>query len=205
VIPEPPKADRRRTLLPWAALIAVTVIALTIAAAFTGDPEPVVAGGGDTVAAEGDAVPTQGSLTAGLATDEPALDFGVEGLDGSAFRLSDHLANDGRPVFLNLWASWCPPCREEMPAIDAVAANHPEIMFIGVAVEDDPVEAEKFGEEIGVDYLLAVDETGQVNAHYPALGLPSTFLISPEGRIVAKLFGGASEATFEEFLGFLDG
>lgn len=205
MIEERPTNDRRRKLMPWAIVVAVTIIALTLVAAFTGESAPVAAGDGDRVSGGGDPVSPQGSLRAGLATDEPALDFRIEVLDGSAFQLSDHLANDGRPVLLNLWASWCFPCREEMPAIDAVAANHPEVLFIGVAVDDDPIEAEKFAREVGVDYLLAIDETGQVSAHYPALGLPSTFLISAEGRIVAKLFGGASEATFEEFLGFVDG
>lgn len=184
-----PTPDRRRRLLPGAIGFAAVVIAIALVTVFAGDQEPA----------------TQGPLTAGLATDEPAPDFDADAFDGSVFRLSDHQASDGRPVLLNLWASWCFPCREEMPAIDAVAANHPEVFFLGVAVEDDPAEAEKFATEIGVSYLLAVDESGEVSGKYPALGLPASFLISPEGRVIAKLFGGANEATFEEFLGFVDG
>ena len=57
---------------------------------------------------------------------EPAPIFSVETQEGE-FSLSEHIATDGRPVFLNLWASWCFPCREEMPAIDRAAAAHPEV------------------------------------------------------------------------------
>lgn len=192
-----PKPTLRRRLFPWAIGFAVVMMAITIMAIFAAEPgpEPDVVGSPSV---------TQSPITAGLATDEPAPNFDADSFDGSVFRLSEHQAQDGRPVLLNLWASWCFPCREEMPAIDAVAANHPEVLFVGVAVEDDPVEAEKFANEIGVSYLLAIDESGQVSGKYPALGLPATFLISSEGRVIAKLFGGASEATFEEFLGYLD-
>lgn len=187
----------RRRFLPWALVIAVGIVLATIAAAILSGDDAAP------VAAEGTS-DTRGALTAGLATDEPAPDFDVDVFDGSTFRLSDHQQADGRPILLNLWASWCFPCREEMPALDAVAANHPEVLFIGVAVEDDPVEAEKFAEEIGVSYLLAIDESGEVSSKYPALGLPATFLISSDGRVIAKLFGGASEETFEDFLSYLD-
>ena len=195
--PTPQPAASRRRLLPWAVAVAAVVMGGSLALALLDGDTTVEPSANGTET-------TQGSLTAGLSTDEAAPDFDIDAFDGSTFRLSEHQANDGRPVLLNLWASWCFPCREEMPAIDAVAANHPEVLFIGVAVEDDPVEAERFAREIGVSYLLAVDESGEVSIKYPALGLPATFLISPQGRVVAKLFGGASEKTFEDFLRFLD-
>ena len=186
----------RRRLLPWAILVAIAVVGIAVVLAVSGDDEPPAAGEGTPT--------TTRSLTQGLATDEPAPDFDADGFDGPGFRLSEHFATDGRPVLLNLWASWCFPCREEMPALDAVAGRNPDVFFLGVAVEDDPVEAEKFAEEIGVSYLLTIDETDAVAEKYPALGLPATFLISPEGRVVGKLFGGATEETFEAFLGLLD-
>ncbi|MDH3729742.1 MAG: TlpA family protein disulfide reductase [Acidimicrobiia bacterium] len=197
--------DLRRRLLPWAIGFAVVVMSITILAILAAEPGPepegpLAAGTTDPPSS----VAVRPVPTIGFATDDPAPDFDVDAFDGSVFRLSDHQADDGRPILLNLWASWCFPCREEMPALDVVAANHPEVLFIGVAVEDDPAEAEKFAAEIGVSYLLAIDESGEVSGKYPALGLPATFLISPEGRVIAKLFGGASEASFEEFLGFLD-
>ena len=84
-------------------------------------------------------------------------------LDGGEFSLSEHLADDGRPLILNLWASWCIPCREEIPEIDRVAAEHPEVAFLGVAVEDQEPAARQFAEEVGVSFPLGFDDTGNVS------------------------------------------
>ncbi len=105
---------------------------------------------------------------------ETAPGFRVPTLDGSSFSLADHLAEDGSPVFLNLWASWCSPCRAEMPAIDAAAARHPDVKFVGVAVQDDFQAAARFAEEIGVSYTIGFDENYEVDSSYPTFGLPAT-------------------------------
>ncbi len=190
---------RRHRILPWALAAAAVVVGAAIWATTTG--------AGSDPNGESDRV-EQGPIEAAPVPEGPigAVDpffahpFEADLFDGTTFRLTEHLASDGRPVFLNLWASWCFPCREEMPAIDAVAARHPEVFFLGVAVEDDPAAAEDFAAEIGVDYTLGIDETGLVAQMYPALGLPATFLITPDQQVVGRLFGGASEQTFEEFL-----
>lgn len=129
------------------------------------------------------------------ASDEPseiAPIFAVESTEGG-FSLSDHLASDGRPVFLNLWASWCFPCREEMPAIDTSAADHPEVKFIGVSVQDSTQDAIAFGEEISVTYELGFDEDDAVNDAYNPLGLPASYIISADGIILEKIFGKVTE------------
>ena len=137
-------------------------------------------------------IPDLGSLP--TVTGDAAPDFSVDLLDGTSFRLSDHLKEDGRPVLLNLWASWCIPCREEMPALDAAAAERTDVYFLGVAVEDDPAAAEAFAEEVGVSYALAIDESERIGRRYPSIGLPATFLISTEGVIVRTVYGQLDEA-----------
>lgn len=107
--------------------------------------------------------------------------------------MSEHIANDGRPVFLNLWASWCFPCREEMPAIDAASMAHPEVEFVGVAVQDSEGDATEFADEIGVSYLLGFDGDGEVEDAYNPLGLPASYIISGEGVIVERIFGKVTE------------
>ena len=136
----------------------------------------------------------------GSPSGETAPDFSIELFDGTRFTLSDHLRDDGRPVVLNLWASWCAPCRAEMPALDAAAAANPGVLFIGIAVEDDPTAAEDFAEEIGVSYLLGVDEADRVSRRYPSPGLPATYFISSEGTLSQTVYGQVTEVQLETLL-----
>ncbi|MGI9528937.1 MAG: TlpA family protein disulfide reductase [Acidimicrobiia bacterium] len=129
----------------------------------------------------------------GVGDTEIAPIFSVPTTDGGEFSLSEHIADDGRPVFLNLWASWCFPCREEMPAIDAAAIAHPEVAFIGVAVQDSETDATEFAEEIGVSYVLGFDNDADVENTYNPLGLPASYIISGEGVIVERIFGKVTE------------
>lgn len=145
-------------------------------------------------------VPTLPAAGAQDTDGEQAADFTVGLFDGSLFSLSGHQQDDGRPVFLNLWASWCPPCREEMPAINQASLAHPEVLFIGVAVEDDPVAAEEFGQEIGVSYPLAVEESDFFIEEYGYFGLPAAYLISADGIIVSKIFGGVDEEDLNDLI-----
>ncbi len=130
------------------------------------------------------AEPTDPSATAELAPD-----FSVRLLDGTMFTLSEHLATDGRPVVLNFWASWCGPCRAEMPDFDVLAAEKPGLLVLGVAVQDSPENARDFAAEIGVSYPLAIDEAETVAAAYPFLGLPSTWFIGEDQTIRREVAG----------------
>lgn len=164
-------------------LVAVLIGLALVVAACSGSDEPATNG-----------LHTEDT---GATSNDLAPIFSVTTPDGE-FSLSDHLANDGRPVFLNLWASWCFPCREEMPAIDAAAAENPEIAFIGVAVQDTADDAQAFADEIGVTYLLGFDETGAVDREYKPLGLPASYIISSDGIIVERIFGRVTEADLAE-------
>ena len=183
---EPPRRRRGRLPLGGLTLLALVVVVGGVLLLNRGD----------------DPLPTVPELGSGFpsATGQPAADFSVELLDGTPFRLSDHLEDDGRPVVLNLWASWCAPCRAEMPALDATAAAHPEVFILGVAVEDDPVAAAEFGREIGVSYALAVDDGERVGRRYPSPGLPATFFISSDGSVVRTVFGEVNQAQMDRWL-----
>jgi thiol-disulfide isomerase/thioredoxin len=132
--------------------------------------------------------------------------FSVETADGGTFSLDDHLVTDGRPVFLNLWASWCFPCRSEMPAIDAAAKVHPEVAFVGVSVKDPSrADADDFLEEVGVTYTIGFDPDNDVDNKYRPLGLPASYIISSDGVILERIFGEVTEDSlaekFEKYFG----
>lgn len=128
-----------------------------------------------------------------------AADFTVMTLDGAGFTLSEHLADDGRPLFLNMWASWCPPCKAEMPDINSASQSHEDVKFVGVAVNDDPAAAADFATSTGIQYTIGFDD-GTVSQGYNVRGLPATFIISSEGVILEQIFGAVSAADIDDKL-----
>lgn len=117
--------------------------------------------------------------------------------DGQAWSLAEHLASDGRPVILNLWASWCAPCRFEIPELSAFADLHPEILVVGIAVQDTEAEARKLADDLQPRYLVGLDSSGSLLDRYSGFGLPMTFLIDSDGIVRSQLMGGVTLDTLE--------
>ena len=147
---------------------------------------------------------TEGPITVDRGSGDVAPDFELVSLKGDPLSLSDLR---GKTVVLNFWASWCVPCRWEMPFFEAMWREYEDqgIVFVGVAVSDMEEEAREFAEETGVTYPLALDTTGDVTKDYRVRSLPTTYVIDHEGREVRR-FGTANEAVLRIVLrGFLAG
>lgn len=110
--------------------------------------------------------------------------------DGSNGSLADY---KGKWMVLNFWATWCAPCRTEMPSLDRLQAAMPEIAVVPVATgRNDPERIEKFYAEAGVTSLpILRDPKSQLARPMGVLGLPVTVIVNPEGQEVARLIGGA--------------
>ncbi len=121
-----------------------------------------------------------------------APDFTVGLFDGTTFNLAEHLANDGRPVILNLWASWCPPCKAEMPDFDQFQAEQPQVLVLGISVADQEASARALVDELGVTYPLGFDAAETVAAAYPPIGMPATWFIGEDGTIRNQIVGQVS-------------
>ena len=134
-----------------------------------------------------------------LEIGEPAPGFALEGLDSGEVSLS---ALDGKVVVLNFWASWCGPCRLEMPDFQKAWEEHQEqgVVFVGIAVDDTASEASKFAEQVGVTYPLALDTTGDVARAYRIRAVPSTYFIDRDGRLATTLHGLANQGALRIFL-----
>ncbi|MEA1902105.1 MAG: TlpA disulfide reductase family protein [Actinomycetota bacterium] len=130
---------------------------------------------------------------------EMAPDFTVPIIGAGEFSLSEQLATEDKPIVLNLWASWCPPCRAETPEISAFAAAHPEVKVIGVAVEDTESAAAEFAAEFAPAYDLAFGDPA-FEAAYPRLGLPVTYVISADGKVANLLNGLVNQQILEDLV-----
>jgi thiol-disulfide isomerase/thioredoxin len=89
----------------------------------------------------------------------------------------------GKPVVLNFWATWCPPCRAEMPELDALSRDRSDIRVLAVDVQEDAAEVDRFRAALSLDLSIALDVDGQVWARYQSRGLPTTYLIDRNGTI----------------------
>ena len=104
----------------------------------------------------------------------------------------------GRPIVVNFWASWCVPCRKEMPALQAMHERFAgRVTIVGVDTNDARRDALRFAREVGVMYRLAFDPASSASARYGVVGLPSTVFIDASGTLVERRLGEMSSAEFE--------
>lgn len=119
----------------------------------------------------------------------PAPDIEFTAFDGRSQSIADLR---GTPVVLNFWASWCVPCRKEMPAFQQVSDElGGKVAFVGLASEDGEADARRFAEANSIHYSLGVAPDGLADS-MGVFGLPSTFLIDADGMIVEAHFGELS-------------
>lgn len=126
----------------------------------------------------------------------PAPDFTLDLLGGGEVKLSDLR---GKPVVVNLWASWCPPCRAEMPAIEKVFRDYMDLGLVVLGVnttnQDSEANAAAFVREFGLTFPIPLDRDGSVSVRYALRGLPTTFFIDRMGIIRSVVVGGPMSET----------
>jgi|FLYL01.1.fsa_nt_gi peroxiredoxin len=133
-------------------------------------------------------------LSVGAQEGSLAPDFLLESLDGGTLRLSDLR---GRPVVLNFWATWCKPCRLEMPRLVEAYERHRDqgLVVVGLNLQEGPAVIRPFAEDYGMDFPIVVDRDGDVGDAYRVggvgtdRGLPTTFFIDRDG-VIRSVFTG---------------
>ena len=112
----------------------------------------------------------------------------IQDLDGAPVEFAKY---QGKPIFLNIWATWCPPCVKEMPSISRLAANPKlkDVAFVCVSVDDTTDVVKRFLE--GKGWPMTVLSARGVPRVFETEGIPATFIIAPDGKIVASEVGSA--------------
>lgn len=120
----------------------------------------------------------------------PAPPFTLPDGEGGELSLADL---EGKVVVLNFWATWCPPCRKEMPSMQALwetlRGDSFELLAVNVGEDDDQVFAFRYSFEPPLEFPIVIDADSEVTGRYPVTGLPTTFVVDKQGRLVYRAVG----------------
>jgi thiol-disulfide isomerase/thioredoxin len=164
------EAMQRRMVCPMAAL--VTALALLLA-------------GKETLAKE-HLMEAMGMSTVNA---QRASDFTLSNVDGAHVSLQQY---QGKVIFLNFWATWCIPCREEMPALEKLHQTYQgqDLVVLAINLKESPDQVKAFFEKHVLSFPSLIDPNGAVFRAYSVTGMPTTYLVSRDGTILARGIGG---------------
>lgn len=124
--------------------------------------------------------------------------FTLRDLNGKGVKLEDHR---GKVVFLNFWATWCPPCREEMPSMEKLYIEFRDRDFTMLAIDlrEDTEKVRAFKERFELSFPILLDSDGSVGSRYGVRSIPTTYLINQEGYVIGAALGPRDWASRESF------
>jgi len=149
--------------------------------------------GGVVIATRGNAAPIAAATGA---TPAPPV-AGVDPVTGKNVSLADYA---GKPVVINIWASWCPPCHEEAPDLARFARAHPEVQLLGIDILDTKEGARDFYREFELPYPSVFDPQAEIALSFGLQGQPITYFLNERHEIVGRIIGGSDLAGFESAL-----
>jgi thiol-disulfide isomerase/thioredoxin len=198
--------DQPNTKLRMAAMAATFIALLAISVPFVwqhaAEAEPAAPAALQPVAshdAADAALDEDQNGVACMANAKPAnLDFTVKSLDGNEVELASF---KGKVVLLNFWATWCGPCKAEIPGfVELQAKYRDQLTIVGYSVDDEAPKARAFAEQYKINYPILLGEGREdvQDAFGPIYGIPASFLISKDGMLCKKHMGIAPKAVFEK-------
>lgn len=136
--------------------------------------------------------------------NKAAKNFILETLEGDKIISLEDFKE--KPIVVNFWATWCGPCKQEMPFLEKTWKEYQDkgVVFIGIDVMDDRENAQEFIEKLGISYTNLYDPSGKISNSYGVVALPATFFIDKNGDISVKHYGSflgkAAEESFKSYL-----
>ena len=108
----------------------------------------------------------------------------------------------GKVSVVNVWASWCSPCRAEEPTLSALSRTFPDVQFIGILTRDNPVNAEAFTRKRGTPYPTLIDDSILIrfSKSLPANAIPTTVVIDRQGKVAARISGAVTVASLTQLI-----
>ena len=123
-------------------------------------------------------------------------------ISGMTLMGTDYKFDGGKVAVVNVWASWCSPCRAEEPALSALARKYLDVEFIGILTRDNPVNAEAFSRKRNIAYPTLIDDSILVGFRksLPANAIPSTVVIDKTGKVAARISGEVTVASLTDLI-----
>lgn len=195
----------KKAWFPVTIIVLLTaILAVTISKEFGKDETDSLAeyNDGAKAAAEAESNSDEISQSIGLSEGMTAPDFTLKTLDGKEAKLSDYR---GQPVLLNFWASWCPPCKAEMPHMEEFYKEHKDQPFTILAVnltnmDKGMDEITSFADDYGLTFPILLDEDGAIGTEYQAHAIPTSYVIDPDGVIAHKITGPMSKDMLKDMI-----
>ncbi len=174
-----------RKLLSQLSLIVVTALTLT------------ACGGGSSIAEES-FIEGSGAVTVIKSEERKA----APALSGLTLTGKTFIFNPGKVAVVNVWASWCSPCRAEIPTLIELSRQYPEVQFMGILTRDNPVNAEALARRLDMPYPTFIDDSLLIGfkSTLPANAIPSTVLIDKNGNVAARISGEVTLASLSKLI-----
>ena len=179
---------KSRWIIAGAAALALALLTL-----------PVLRGGGRerlAPAAGGTAERASGGQTCDVESGKGKLDFVVSDMHKAPLKMADY---KGKVVLLNFWATWCGPCKEEIPSFVELYDQYKEqgLVIVGVSIDDEPDTLRSFAQEWHMRYPIVLMQTDVEDSYGPFSGIPTSYLLARDGSICTKHIGPATKKQFE--------
>jgi len=135
----------------------------------------------------------------GASPGQLAFDFALDDVSGQRVKLSDLR---GHPVVVNFWATWCPPCRQELPALQSAYQRFRDkgVILVGVDLKENAETIQNFTTQFGLTYPLLLDRDGAISERYQVRGIPTTVIVDADGVVRARHVGPLTEDKFAEYV-----
>jgi thiol-disulfide isomerase/thioredoxin len=133
---------------------------------------------------------------------KPSDRIAAPALSGMTLSGKNYTFNVGQVAVVNVWASWCAPCRAEAPTLAALSEKYTDVAFMGILTRDNPVNAEAFARRFALPYPTLIDDSVLIGFRksLPANAIPSTVLIDKQGDVAARISGEVTFASLSELI-----